>query len=193
MVTAEPLPPLATTDDLEVHLGRPLTDAERPQAEQWLAAAAASIRRMTGQDITLVLDDEERHDGRWSSLLQLDQLPVQDVAWVEIEGEPLAAEDWRLKRVTGALWLPSGWWWAGRQGILVKYSHGFLSVPADLITVNCSMVGRAMTAPEGDFASESLGPYRYDRRDAAGLGAVGLTAAERAVIDRYTVAHQVVP
>lgn len=189
------LPPLATVADLETHLGRPLTAAEKPQAEQWLAAASTSIRRATGQTLTVVTGDRELHDGQTSRLLLLDQLPVRQVVSVEVEGQPLEPDiDWRLKPDTGALWRLAGFtWWADRQGIVAVYDHGYEPLPADLVTLCCGMATRAMQTPPGDFRLEQLGPYRYDRREVAGLGAIGMTTAERDVIDLYTARRQTVP
>lgn len=188
-VTGE-LEPLAAIEDLEAALGRPIGDEERPKAELMLEAASAALRRMTGQTLSLA-ESTERHDGWRSRLLQLDEIPVVDVESVEVEGREVDPALYRIDYRAGLLW--SWGWWAGRQGIEVRYSHGFDPLPADLLLVLFGMVGRALSVPDaGDVRSERLGPYSYDRGPVVGLGAVGLTAAESSVIARYRQRRQVV-
>lgn len=199
MAVETTLPPLATVGQLEARLGRELSDAERGQAHQWLQEASDSLRTVTGQTLTYVEGDLELHDGFGAALLQLRQLPVQEIIAVAAEGVELQQwRDWRIDLETGNLWRCrwpwpyDGAWWAGRQGIAVIYSHGYRPLPADLVGVALGMVGRALAAPAGDVRSEQLGPYRYDRGALAGLGTVGLSGAEARIVAKYTVRRQVI-
>lgn len=184
-------PPIATVDELEVCLGRTFTEQERGQAEGYLDAASGTLRRLTNQTLTFA-ESIEVHDGWSAPLLQLRELPVVEVTEIQADGEVLDPDTYRIDYEAGCLW--RGWGWrAGRQGIAVLYSHGWEEMPAELVLVVCNMVQRAMAVPAaGDFQSESLGPYRYDRGNLAGLGAIGLTTAEASLIERYRVKRQII-
>lgn len=186
-------PPLASLEDLEACLGRPLAESERGQAERHLAAASDLLRRLTGQILSYVADDLEMHDGWGGTLLQLKQLPIVEISKVEIEGRELMRGSWRLEQETGNLWRWGGWW-ACRQGIGVTYSHGFEELPADVLMVICGMAARGLqqSQPGGDMRSEQLGPYRYDRGQAAGLGSIGVTGPEQELIRRLSLHRQVI-
>lgn len=199
MLQATLLESLATLEDLELCTGRPIAEEDRARAEHMLTVASATLRRLTGQSLSFG-ESTERHDGWTGGLLLLRELPVVEVQRVEVEG--CLARGWRVNHTTGALWPGAGWgwgdwgrraWgWAGRQGILVAYTHGYKELPADLAAVVCAMAGRALNAaPEGEVQSEGLGPYRYTRAN-AGLGATGLTASEASVISQYRIRQQVI-
>jgi hypothetical protein len=188
-------PPLATIDDLERVLGRTLSEDERPRAEFLLAAVSNRLRRLTGQELSAG-ESHEFHDGRWSQLLQLDQVPIIDVRSVQIEDRMVT--DVRINHRTGSLWR-RGCWWAERQGIVVSYRHGYKEIPEDLVLVLSSMVDRALSSPDqggpaggGNLESERFGPYTY-RFANPGLGAVGLTAAEQETVNAYRVRPEVIP
>lgn len=205
------LPSLATTADLETYLGKPIVGTpQEPRAQALLDQASAVVRRLAEQTITAVVDDQEVHDAPGGSLLMLRELPVTGVTSIvdAVDGEidaveytvdPKSGVVWRWR--WGA-WVPWSWsWWASgggagvwqRQRLTVTYSHGYQEVPADLVGVCCGMVDRALfAAGAGGVTSEMIGGYRYQLGPLAGLGGVGLSAAEQTIIESYRQPQQVV-
>jgi hypothetical protein len=69
----------------------------------------------------------------------------------------------------------------------VTYSHGYETVPADIVAVVCQIVGRAFgrTADATAVTQESIAGYSYSIGGAAAQGPLGLMQNEREVLDRY--------
>jgi hypothetical protein len=191
---------LATTDDLEARLGRDLTAAEEARADALLDDASALIRAYTGQDFALAEDDEAVLRGP-GGLVRLPQRPVTAVSSVVAIGGDGAPDitiiDWvfdgidqiRVGAGTFVINLPEVWWDDdGYPGTYrVTYSHGYATVPGDVVAVVCGMVLRTLTAPTmaGGVRSETIGSYSY-QLDSAGLGlAVSLSQEDRKVLARY--------
>jgi hypothetical protein len=191
---------LAAPGDLEARLGRNLTDAETARVEALLADASAMIRAYTGQDFGLAEDDEVTLRGPGGTI-RLPQRPVTAVSSVVAVGGDGAPDvtlvDWiwdgvdqiRVGEGSFVINLPAVWWDDdGYPGTYrVTYSHGYETVPADVVAVVCGMVARTLTAPTmaGGVRSETIGPYSY-QLDAAGTGlAVIMSAADREALKRY--------
>lgn len=198
------LPALASSADLEARLGRDLTAAEAARAAALLADASALVRSYTRQTFTLVEDDGAVLRAQGGEI-RLPQRPVTAVASVVAIGGSDAVPD-----VTVADWVWDGLdlirvgagccvinlpevWWDDEDGYpgtyRVTYSHGYATVPADVVRVVCGMALRTLTAPTmaGGVTSETVGPYSY-RIDQPGTGlAVALTAADKKDLDGYRV------
>lgn len=192
---------LASAAELEARLGRELTDAETARVEALLEDASAMVRSYTRQQFDLVEGDVQvlRMQG---GEIRLPQRPVTAVTRVVAVGgndnlPDVPIMDWvwdnlDLVRVgSGAcvVNLPEAWWDDdGYPGTYrVTYSHGYETVPADVVRVVCSMVLRTLTAPTmaGGVTSETVGPYSY-RLDGPGTGlGVSLSAADKKDLDDY--------
>jgi hypothetical protein len=191
---------LASPDDLKARLGRDLTVEEAARAEALLDDASAAVRGYTGQTFELVEDDEivlRAVGGR----ITLPGRPVQEVARVEVIGGSEAlpdftTADWlfdgidtiRVGEGVCIINLPEAWWDEdGYPGTYrVTYSHGYATVPADVLGVVCGMVLRVMANPSG-YRSETVGSYSVTYAvPATGeqLG-VNLTRYEAKALDRY--------
>jgi len=80
--------------------------------------------------------------------------------------------------------------WAPHTGRLtVTYTHGYAECPDGVAGVVLSVLGRAVTNPRGLVqAQETRGPVTRSESYGASaneIGATGLLASERAVLDRY--------
>lgn len=180
--------PLATLDDLAVRLGRTLSDVEETRAAALLDDASAAVRAYTGQDFTSS-ETTVRLVPR-NGKIALPQRPVTAVDSVKtVDGTDLVFTWWTGNSVTvGATSI--NWFEVNgspTQPVDVTYTHGYTTVPADIVAVVCQIVGRAMTKPadEAGFTQESIAGYSYALGAAAASGAVGMLADEKAVLDRY--------
>lgn len=75
----------------------------------------------------------------------------------------------------------------------VDYTHGYETVPDDIVTVVCGMVIRALAAPGyGAVQSQTVGPFSQRLSPAAVDGIVGLTASDRAILNGYRTSSRTV-
>jgi hypothetical protein len=192
---------LASQADLEARLGRDLTDVERARVKALLDDASALVRAYTGQSFALVEGDQvvlRAAGGR----ITLPERPVTAVTRVVAIGGSDALPDFTLAdwlfdgidtiRIgDGAciINLPEAWWDDdGYPGTYrVTYSHGYATVPADVLSVVCGMALRPLTTPTtaGGVVSETIGSYSYRLGEAgSGLG-VAMSKEDRKLLDRY--------
>lgn len=191
---------LASQADIELRLGRELTEAERQRVEALLEDSSAQVRSYTRQSFDLVTDDEvvTRPVG---DRIVLPQRPVtavtRVVALAGIEGAPdITLTDWgwdgidTVKVGVGdyVINLPEVWWDEdGYPGTYrVTYSHGYATVPGDVVAVVCGIVGRGFANPNG-YRSETVGAYSVTYAvpsTGEALGS-GLTRYDRQILDRY--------
>jgi len=206
------LPALATIEDVQAIIGRPLTDAQVTAGTRLLDMASGMVRRYTRQNITLVTDDVITLPGNWGNNLQLPQRPVRSVASVVMNGATQPSTKWKLINDelflgTGsfmpdygstlwggsALWGPAGSnqgpqvtgaTWQGPQAeIVVTYTHGFDEVPADIVNEVAGMVALQLNAEVG-VNSEQIGGYKIDYTRNSG-GGMALTDETKAVLNFY--------
>jgi hypothetical protein len=180
--------PLATQADVEARLGRTLTaGAETTKVAALLADASAAIRSYTGQTITAVAGDVLTVDAPYTGELTLPERPVTAVTSITLDGVALTGWSWDSGHSVA---LPGGWstqssvTYPGRGVLRITYSHGYGSVPADVVAVCASMVLRAMQTTAG-VRSETLGDYSVTYAGDGSPGAVGFTADERMLLNRY--------
>jgi hypothetical protein len=180
--------PLATIEDVEARLGRVLDAGEDERVAALLDDASAAVRAYTGQGFT-----SEETTARLiprNGKLNLPQRPVTAVSAVKtVDGDDIVFTWWIGNNVTvGATNL--NWFEVNgvpSQPLDVTYTHGYDTVPADIVAVVCQIVGRAMTKPadEAGYTQESIAGYSYALGAAAAAGAVGMLNDEKAVLDRY--------
>lgn len=136
-------PPFATATDLADFLGVDFDATTTTQANRMLQAASDEIRSVIGQNITrtsstAVLPGVEDY---W---LVLPQTPVVSVESVKMDGKDVT--DFVL--ISGRLYR----WWGWQdlfiiyepRNITVTYTHGYATVPGDLVTLACSLASVAM-------------------------------------------------
>lgn len=159
---------LAVAADLSDLLGLPAyTGAQLDQVNRWLSAASDEIRSVLGgQQIvrnttTAILPGVEDY---W---LELPQLPVVSVASVQMSNGPVV--DFQL--VGNKLYRWYGWqdlfFIYQPTTIAVTYTHGYSTVPGDLVTLCASLasVGLEQAATgtlghEPGITSEAIDDYK---------------------------------
>lgn len=181
---------LATTDDLEARLGRDLTTAEAARAAGVLADVSASIRSYCGQ-----LFDEAESTQRLRvrrGRVRLPQRPVTEVESVVDKAAVAVPFTWDgLDVVLIGAMVADTWavepWRTGLSVVDVTYTHGYATIPADLVGVACSVALRALgqSPTMGGITTESIEGYSYSLGPAGAAGSFGLLNDERAALDRY--------
>lgn len=193
----------ATPEDLGVFLGR--TDLDAPQAQMILDGATAAIRAEANQTITRATSTDLLM-GTWSLDLELPERPVVSIGSVKLNGVVMAAADYEWEglqvlrrgqllgrigvfdgnpRRPGAYLGSVGHWGGPASTVEVTYTHGYATVPADLMMLCLQIAARVLINPQG-LQSESLGAYsvRYVNHGSGGP-TVLLDEDEKRVARRY--------
>lgn len=185
---------LATLDDLQARIGRTLDGDDAIRALAILDDATAAVRSYTGQTISedTTTDRLQPRQG----LLRLPQRPVTAVSAVtNVDGDAVSYT-WDHGSVVhlGGYGYPLNSFevepFRNRRPYLdVTYTHGYATVPADIIAVVCQIAGRAYGRALEDtgLQSESIAGYSYSLGAAAAAGGLGMLNDERAVLDRYRI------
>jgi len=124
--------------------------------------AAAYVRRMSGQRITAVADDEVVFDGNGNRILFLPQRPVTNVSEVTVDGDVwTVGTDYEWSERRGTLHaIDRRRWPTGQRNVTVTYSHGYAELPVDLQALVYGLARRSIDNPAGtEIRSETLGSY----------------------------------
>jgi hypothetical protein len=168
--------------------------------------ASALVRSYTRQQFEHI-DGDELVLRPVGTILRLPQRPVTAVTQViALGGEvvpdlvlPVGTWTWDgLDKVD--VWPPDSTWILNLPEIWtdlgwpvntyrVTYSHGYATIPPDVVAVVCGMVGRVLLSPspvEG-MVSERVGQYMYQMQQGTGAtgAAVRLTDADRDALAAY--------
>lgn len=199
--------PLATVEDLEARLGRPLTPEEAARVAALLDDASALVRAYTGQDFTLTVGDviTLRPVG---TVVRLPQRPVQQVTQVVAVGGSTAIPDivlpagaWTFDGIDKVdIWPPDSSWflslpeswtdgWGAVDTYRLTYDHGYATGPADVVAIVCAIVLRTLLSPSmtPGMVSERIGAYNYQLQQGSGSAgaSVQLTQGDRDALKRY--------
>lgn len=198
-----------TVADVASFLQREISDAGQvTSCERAIAEATAAIKNWCHQEIELVAGDVVAFDvGPGRRKLFLPELPVVSVASVIEDGVTLvegAAEDYQLGDY-GILYRVGAYWASGIQIVTVTYSHGYATIPDDVVGVCTRAAARAFQAGLRSADSEgvpgvqakSLGDYSVTFGAEAGggvsEGVLGASAArmlllsEKDILAKYRV------
>jgi hypothetical protein len=122
----DPLPPLASADDLATLLGVESTD---PKMALALRRASDRFRGAVGHPVSLVADDVVLLDGDGTRSLALPAAPIVGTPTVTVDGDPVT--DFSVSPKNGVLRRDSCW--PDKLGcIQVTYTHGYEAVPGDI-------------------------------------------------------------
>ncbi len=189
--------------DLEAFLQLKVPDEKRASAQRAVDAATAAIQGYCGQVLELVEGDEVTLDvGPGRTRLLLPELPVVAVLAVTEGGQALVeGVDYALGQ-HGMVHRIGRTWAAGVQAVKVVYTHGYATLPSDLVDVCVRAAARAyqaglrVEAQQGvSVQAESLGDHSVTYGAEAGgesmvLGASGapiLLRTEKEALARYCV------
>lgn len=187
--------PLASSDDVAERLGRALTTEEANKIDALLLDASSSVRAYTGQTFT---SEETTALLRMNNrAVRLPQHPVTAVSSVVDQ----FGNDWPFIWIEGdtLISLATSTWinafelniypWTRVGKLSVTYTHGFDTIPDDIIGVVCQIAGRALGSPstDGGLTAETIAGYSYQQGSAAGAGPWGMLPDEKRILDRYRV------
>lgn len=194
--------PLATLADFTARYAGTLTTDMQARATALLADASTVVRTYTRQQFDLATTVERiRPIG---DRVYLHQAPVADVSAVSLVDTLQSGN---------LLSLPMGaWMWDGGQEVWlgalntvinlpdditdllqyqvplveITYTHGYDTNPDAVVTVVCSITGRALDLPgPTGIASQTVGALSYRLSAAAQDGILGLTDSERCMLAPY--------
>lgn len=177
---------LITLDDLEV---RGVTFSDPSRADAVIADVSASIRAYTGQEFDLVEDDEVRLRVR-NATVRLPQRPVVEVSAVaDTDGNSLEFT-WDSGDVIALAAFDSLRYFEVEpfryrdRWIDVTYTHGYETVPEDIVAVACSLAASALSRDAGALGvtQESAGPFSRSFGDPSPMS---LGIGDRTTLDRY--------
>jgi hypothetical protein len=184
---------LATVADLEARLPRALSTEEQGRVPALLRDASAGIRNYTGQYLNQDTTTERVRVSK-NDVVHLSQRPVVAVAAVTDPFGTAVPYTWLgddVLELTSWALLDDGWAYEPRRFALravdVRYTHGYATVPDDIVGICCSITLRALgTLPTlGGITSETIASYSYSVGAAASSGGFGLLRDERETLDRY--------
>lgn len=193
-----------TADDIAAFLQVEIsTAAQVAAAARAVSEATAAIRNYTRQYLELVENEAITLDSRGGARLFLPELPVVSVASVVEDDEMLDVDDdyklgqhGILHRVGGARWA------TGIQIITVTYSHGYATLPDDIVAIATRAASRAyqsgLRAAEDEAAlgvqAKSLGDFSVQYgSEATSDGAMGASGArlllmsEKDILNKYRI------
>jgi hypothetical protein len=187
---------LATTAEVEGRLERSFTAAERGRLALLLDDASAAVRAYTGQTISVATSTNKRLRVR-KGVVRLPQRPVNAVTTVKnTSGVVFATSSYtwdQLDRIEFWTYLPVANGpdlsevWRRNAYVDVTYTHGYATIPPDIVAVVCQIAARAFgqQADRSGLSEASVGDASYSIGPAAASGGVGMLNDERAVLDRY--------
>ncbi|MFJ3858157.1 hypothetical protein ACIPRL_18170 [Streptomyces sp. NPDC090085] len=167
------LPALATVNELAAWMQR--EPAELPEGAALVLDTASAIvraearQRFTRGTTTVALSPR-------GQVIALPQRPLIAVELVRAGGRVLRPDEYRVWR--DELWLGS----LGVGPVVVTYSHGYATVPADVRAIVLTLAGRVLTNPS-DLRQESVGSVSVTYA-AETIGA-SLAPIERDQLARY--------
>ena len=198
----------ATVEDVEAFLQVEINEpVQVASVERALAEATAAIRNYCRQYLELVEDEEITLDSAGGARLFLPELPVIEVSEVVEDDETLVVDDDYKLGQHGILHRqPAGRKWArGVQIITITYSHGYETLPDDIIAIATRAAARAFQAglraaddeAVVDVRAKSLGDFSvsYGSEQGGGssegtMGASGarmLLMSEKDILDNYRI------
>lgn len=184
------------------------TDATKNAAAvRAIAEATEAIKNYTHQALEMVEDDEITLDCAGGNRIFLPELPVTSVSEVIEDGDTLTVDDDYKLGQHGILYRVDDDWATGVQIVTITYTHGYDSIPDDIVAVCTRAASRIFQA--GLTAAElaallgvtgmTLGDYSVQFGGAGGsssegtMGASGarmLLMSEKDMLNRYRYVAQ---
>lgn len=157
------MPQFATSADLAVRLGVPLTSDEETRADTLLGLSSALIQREARQLLELVTDDVLNMPGTSEGRLRLPERPVVSVSAVMIGALVINVNDdgsdpTGYVLVGDMLFRRAGWGYPD-QMVQITYTHGYDPVPDAIRAVCMEPVVRVWVNP-GNVVHEQYGSER---------------------------------
>lgn len=180
---------LAYDTDVIDRLGRGLTTVEAIRLVGILHDASAAVRRYIPQEIEAGTSTVTLKVRRGK--VRLPQRPVNTITTVVDENANPVLYTILDDVITVSPNVPDTWAWVpwanGYQTVTVTYTHGYATIPDDIIGVVCSIAIRALGRKPEDsgITNESIQGYSYSLGTAGAAGGFGMLPDEKAILDVY--------
>jgi hypothetical protein len=197
------LTPLCSSTDISTRLGRALSPAETTRVPALIGDATSQIVRHCRKDFQWHPNDVLQIPGDGSTI-KLPYRPVVSVSSVvAISGRadiPNIPVTWWVfdgvdeisiaeSTASGVINLPEAWYDFGAfpGTYQVTYSHGYQTVPDEVVMVAANAVIGVLLAPTmaAGVIGETVGAYSYRMERSGGGLAVALNAGDLAILDDY--------
>lgn len=173
--------PLATFDELQLHLGRTLDDPDG--AEQALLLASGAVRSYCRWEITRNTAADMQVYGDGSRMVSLPTLLLLDVVSIAVDGTdmgPIVRSSTLFWGRKGQIHNMDGWC---REAVVdVVCDHGYDTVPDVIKLVTLDAASRQLTNPEA-LVSASTGEVSRTWATSTATGA--LSSLHQALLDNY--------
>ena len=189
--------PLATAEQFRTYCQTTpvtLTDEQILAVPFYLDGVSGDIRSYCGWSISAEDGAEWTLDGDGSEVLGVPSLHLRAVTSVQADVTALNVTD-ELEWSEAGYLLNRNRWPRKLRSVVVVGDHGYEPVPAEIVTVTCSMASRlASTAGQGGASSVRIGDYAETRpgtnvlTGAVGADMLGASPTEQAILDRYRIA-----
>lgn len=123
--------------------------------------ASESIEAYCNRDFLQHADHEETHDGSDNAFLVLREYPVLSVAEVLDGDDVVDAAEYRVTP-SGCLEHRSGSWAPDWNRYTVTYTHGYATVPLDVVRVAEDVVIRGLQSAKADRAASGAASISMD-------------------------------
>lgn len=173
---------LATSEDLRLFLGADEIDGAR--AEFMLAGVSAEVCRFAKDLAGLVTDEIVTIDGSGTGILLLPSMAVSEVTTVTESGVELVEETDFTWSAKGMLQRLVGVWPKRFRNVIVTYSHGYETIPAEVALLVVRMAARGYLNPTAT-TNESMGGYSVGYGYDASRQ-LALTDADKDILREYS-------
>lgn len=183
---------LATLPDLELVMERTLDGDESKRAQRLLEIASERVRTETGRRFEQTTETKRLRvrNGR----VRLPQGPVSAVSAVADTNGNALTYTWLAGQVVDLCANPLNSWEIhpfrrGLRWVDVTYSHGWATIPADVVGIVCEIAAAAFSQPieAAGIQSETLGDYTVTTSTTT-PSAVRLTQQHRDALAAYRMA-----
>lgn len=197
-----------TISDVTSFLQIDIPYEKQASVQRAINAATAAIQNYCHQVIEWVEDESITLDSNGAKKIFLPELPVASVAEVIEDGETLTVDDdyklgqhGVLHRLNNDVAIP---WAAGVQILEITYTHGYETIPGDVVDICTRAASRAyqagLKAEDSDgvpgIVSKSLGDFAvsFGSEQSGGAGGESVLGAsaspvllrsEKEILDRY--------
>ena len=180
---------LANLTDLQSRLKTGIASDDTTRANAALTDVSAAVRRFCGQDFTQSTTTDRLRVRRGQ--VRLPQWPVTAVSSVVDTNSNTVLFSWTAEDIVTLTQNLDTFsfepWEGGFRWVDVTYTHGYATLPDDLVAIVCQIAARVIGAPPEQSAkrSEEIGDYSYTLGAAAAAGPVGLLPSEREALRSF--------
>lgn len=163
--------------------------ADRPFLDIALKAATRRIRNYCGWHIATEQQDTLPLDGQAAAVIYLPTMRIVSIDEMTIDGTPVVFESDTLQwSVDGRLWRPS--WSVNYQGVQLKYTHGFETVPDDLVDLTLLIASRDLGSPLGVVREQTLSSsVTWSQTGFNQAGGTNLLDSEKDALQAYKIGY----